>query len=67
MSSNENICHVTGPLWRESTGQRWIPLKGQWRGALILTQSFDIFFDVRLKMGDHEAHCDVTAMTLWTQ
>ena len=25
-SSNENIFRVTGPLWRESTGDRWIPL-----------------------------------------
>ena len=25
-SSNENIFHVTGPLWMESTGHRWIPL-----------------------------------------
>ena len=24
--SNGNIFHVTGPLWRESTGHRWIPL-----------------------------------------
>ena len=25
-SSNGNIFHVTGPLWGESTGDRWIPL-----------------------------------------
>ena len=25
-SSNGNIFRVTGPLWRESTGHRWIPL-----------------------------------------
>ena len=25
-SSNENIFRVTGPLWGESTGHRWIPL-----------------------------------------
>ena len=25
-SSNGNIFRVTGPLWRESTGDRWIPL-----------------------------------------
>ena len=25
-SSNGNIFHATGPLWRESTGHRWIPL-----------------------------------------
>ena len=26
MSSNGNIFHITGPLWGESTGHRWIPL-----------------------------------------
>ena len=26
MSSNGNIFHVTGPLWEESTGDRWFPL-----------------------------------------
>ena len=26
MSSNGNIFHVTGPLWGESSGDRWIPL-----------------------------------------
>ena len=25
MSSNDNIFRVTGPLWGESTGHRWIP------------------------------------------
>ena len=25
-SSNGNVFHVTGPLWGESTGERWIPL-----------------------------------------
>ena len=25
-SSNGNIFRVTGPLWGESTGHRWIPL-----------------------------------------
>ena len=25
-SLNGNIFHVTGPLWAESTGHRWIPL-----------------------------------------
>ena len=24
-SSNGNIFHVTGPLWRETTSHRWIP------------------------------------------
>ena len=30
-SSNENIFHFNG----QSTGHRWIPLKGQWREALM--------------------------------
>ena len=25
-TSNGNISHITGPLWGEYTGQRWIPL-----------------------------------------
>ena len=34
-SSNENISRVTGHLWEESTGHRWISFrKGQWRAAL---------------------------------
>ena len=48
-SSNGNSFRVTGPLWGESTGHRWIPLtkaigspvdshrKGQWRGALMFS------------------------------
>ena len=35
-SSNENIFRVTGYLYGEFTGDRWIPPhKGQWRGALV--------------------------------
>ena len=37
-SSSGNIFGVTGPLCREFTGHRWIPLhKGQRRGALIVS------------------------------
>ena len=36
-SLNGNIFRVTGPLLRESTGHRWIPLKGQWRRALMFS------------------------------
>ena len=35
-SSSGNCFHVTGPLWGEFTGDRWIH-KGQWRGALLLS------------------------------
>ena len=41
-SSNGNIFRVTGPLWGEFTGHRWIPL------TRPVTWSFDIFFDLRL-------------------
>ena len=35
---NGNILQVTGPLWGETTGHRWIPpIKGQWRGALMFS------------------------------
>ena len=36
-SSNGNIFRVTGPLCGEFTGHRWIPLTGQWRGALMFS------------------------------
>ena len=35
-SSNENIFHITDPLWEEFTGHRRV------------TRSFDVFFDLRL-------------------
>ena len=36
-SSYGNIFRVTGSLCGEFTGQRWIPHKGQWRGALMFS------------------------------
>ena len=41
-SSNENIFRVTGPLYGEFTGHRWIPL------TKASDQRFDVFFDLRL-------------------
>ena len=42
-SWNSNIFRVTGPLWGESTGHRWIaPTKAP------VTRSFDVLFEVRL-------------------
>ena len=35
--SNGNIFRVTGHLCGEFTGPRWIPRKGQWRGALMFS------------------------------
>ena len=42
-SSNVIIFRVTGPLWGESIGDRWIPL------TKARTRSFDVFFDLYLK------------------
>ena len=42
MLSNGTIFHVTGPLWGESTGQRWIPLTKASDAELWF------FFDLRL-------------------
>ena len=37
-SSNGNIFRITGHLYGEFTGRRWIPLhKGQWCGALMFS------------------------------
>ena len=36
-SSNGNIFRITGHLCGEFTGLRWIPHKGQWRGALMFS------------------------------
>ena len=40
--SNGNIFRITGPLCRELTCHRWIPAQR------LVTQSFDVFFDLRL-------------------
>ena len=39
-SSNENIFRVTGPLWGEFDGDRWIPL------TKASDAEFDVFFDL---------------------
>ena len=66
-SSNENIFHVTGPLWRESTGHRWIPLtKGSdaelwcffictWTNGVANNRGTGV-------LRHHCAHYDVTVM-----
>ena len=41
-SSNGSIFRVTGPLWGESTGDRWIPR------AKASDASFDVFYELRL-------------------
>ena len=44
-SPNGNMFRVTGPLWGESTGPRWIPSQRP------ITRSFAVFFDLRLNKG----------------
>ena len=66
-SSNGNIFRVTGPLYGEFTGHRWIPARRP------VTRSFGVFFDLRLnkrlanhhEAGDlrrHRANYDVTVI-----
>ena len=68
-SSNGNNFRVTGPLWGESTGYRWIPLtKGQWRGALMFSLICDWTngWANNRGAGDlrrHRANHDVTVMS----
>ena len=63
-----NISRVTGPLWGELTGDRWIPFtKSQWRGALMFSLICTGPYDSE-NNGDaadlrrHRAHFDATAM-----
>ena len=63
-SSNGGIFRVTGPLWGEFKGHRWIPLTE--------TRSFDAFFDLQTNgwannrdacgLRRHCVHYDVTDM-----
>ena len=71
-SSNGNIFRVTGPLCGEFTGP------GEFPAQCPVTQSFDIFFDLRLTKNDwvnnreagdlrrHRVHYDVNVMvSIW--
>ena len=66
-SSNGSIFRVTGPLCRTFTGHRWIPRKGQWRGALmfsVICAWINSWANNR-EAGDlrrHQAHYDVIVM-----
>ena len=66
-SSNGNIFCVSGHLCGEFTGHRWIPLKGQWRGALMFSL-ICAWINGWINNGDagdlrrHGAHYDVTVM-----
>ena len=72
-SSNGNIFRVTGPLWGESTGDRWIPLTKASDAEL-----WWFFFICALTNGwmnnrggcdhrRHRAHYDVTVMKFLMQ
>ena len=58
-SSNWIIFPVTGPLWGESTGHRWIPFTKA-SGAALWTNNRDAG-DLRR----HGAHCDVTVPDIY--
>ena len=62
-SSNGYIFRVTGPLWGEFTGDRWIPL------TKPVTQSFDVFFDLclnkRLSKQSRRRWFETTSRSLW--
>ena len=67
--SNGNIFLITGPLWGESTRDRWIDSlhKGQWNGALMfsLICAWTKGRAINHGAGDlrrHRAHCDITVM-----
>ena len=65
MSSNGNIFRVTGSLCGEFTGDRWIPLT-----KASTTQSFDVFFDLRLtKRLSKQSWCwwfETPSRSLWS-
>ena len=47
-SSNGRNFRVTGPLYGEFTGHRWIPPHTHTHTQSPVTRSFDVFFDLRL-------------------
>ena len=68
-SSNGNIFRVTGPMWGEFSGHRWLPL------TKPVTRNFNVFFNLRLNkllskrrhavdFRRHRAHCNVTVMIM---
>ena len=68
MSSNGNIFHVTGSLWRESTSHRWIPLTKASDAKLwcFLWCAWTNSWANNLAAGDfrcHHTYYDVTVMT----
>ena len=75
-SSNGNMFRVTGLLWGETTGHRWIPLMwGETTGHRWIpltkarTRSFDVFFDLCLiKRLSKQSRCrwfETPSRSLW--
>ena len=60
-STNGKNCRVTGPLWGESTGHRWIPLTKA--SDAKLWYFFDVRMNKRLSKQNREAG-DLNALTL---
>ena len=62
-SSNGNIFRITGHLFGEFTGPRWIPTQRP------VTQSFDVFFDLRLNKQLSKQSCgwwfETLSLPLW--
>ena len=70
-SSNGNIFRVTCRLCGEFTGHRWIPHKGQWRGALMFSLICAwihgwVNNGEAVDLRRHRAHYDVTVMVTFT-
>ena len=70
-SSNGSIFRVTGLLCGEFTGHRWIPHKGQWRGALMFPL-ICAWINGWVNNGEagglrrHRAHYDITVIFKFT-
>ena len=62
ISWNGNIFRVTGPLWWESTGHRWIPPATHTHSPA--TRSFDVFF-LRLNNADQRYHSPASLAFVW--
>ena len=68
-SSNGNIFRVTGPLWKESTGDRWIPLTNASNAELLMYSLICSWINGWVTNGEagdlrrHRTHYDVTVMS----
>ena len=63
-SSNGNIFPVTGPLWGESTGHRWIPLTKA--SDAELWYFFDLHLNKRLSKQSRHRWFETLSRSLWS-